>query len=81
MRVIGDYAHSGAVPMASGAGHDAAVFAGAGIPSAMLFVRNANGSHNPDETMDMEDFRDAVRLLSHGVWAGTADRQARGRTC
>ena len=33
----------------SGAGHDAAVFANAGIPSAMIFVRNENGSHNPRE--------------------------------
>jgi len=32
----------------SGAGHDAAVFANEGIPSAMIFVRNENGSHNPD---------------------------------
>ena len=31
----------------SGAGHDAAVFANAGIPSAMIFVRNEHGSHNP----------------------------------
>jgi N-carbamoyl-L-amino-acid hydrolase len=30
-----------------GAGDDAAVFAYAGIPSAMMFVRNENGSHNP----------------------------------
>ena len=47
--------------MASGAGHDAAVFAGAGIPSAMIFVRNQNGSHNPDEAMRMEDFEAAVK--------------------
>jgi N-carbamoyl-L-amino-acid hydrolase len=42
--------------MASGGGHDAAAFAAAGIPSAMLFVRNQNGSHNPHEAMRMEDF-------------------------
>jgi N-carbamoyl-L-amino-acid hydrolase len=53
--------------MASGAGHDAAVFAGAGIPSAMIFVRNQNGSHNPDEAMQMEDFELAVRVLNRGV--------------
>jgi N-carbamoyl-L-amino-acid hydrolase len=40
----------------SGAGHDAAVFAGAGVPSAMIFVRNENGSHNPHEAMNMDDF-------------------------
>lgn len=41
--------------MASGGGHDAAVFANAGVPSAMVFVRNRNGSHNPDEAMAIED--------------------------
>ena len=53
--------------MASGAGHDAAVFAAAGIPSAMIFVRNQNGSHNPDEAMEMDDFELAVRVLNRGV--------------
>jgi len=42
--------------MASGGGHDAAVFANAGVPSAMVFVRNRNGSHNPQEAMEIEDF-------------------------
>lgn len=41
--------------MPSGGGHDAAVFANAGIPSAMVFVRNRNGSHNPDEAMEITD--------------------------
>lgn len=49
--------------MPSGAGHDAAVFAGQGIDTAMLFIRNANGSHNPDEAMAVGDFRDATRVL------------------
>lgn len=42
--------------MASGGGHDAAVFANADVPSAMIFVRNRNGSHNPDEAMEIDDF-------------------------
>jgi N-carbamoyl-L-amino-acid hydrolase len=42
--------------MASGGGHDAAAFAQAGVPAAMLFVRNQNGSHNPHEAMRIEDF-------------------------
>ncbi|EUB99523.1 amidase, hydantoinase/carbamoylase family [Rhizobium sp. CF080] len=50
--------------MACGAGHDAAVFAGAGVPTGMVFIRNANGSHNPDEHMDMADFTQAARLVS-----------------
>ncbi|MBI1205553.1 MAG: hydantoinase/carbamoylase family amidase [Rhodopseudomonas sp.] len=47
----------------SGAGHDAAVFANAGIPSAMIFVRNRNGSHNPDEDMALDDFLQGVELM------------------
>lgn len=48
----------------SGAGHDAALFANAGIPSAMLFIRNQNGSHNPHESMDLDDFMLGVQALS-----------------
>jgi N-carbamoyl-L-amino-acid hydrolase len=29
----------------------------------MIFVRNQNGSHNPDEAMDLEDFDVAARAL------------------
>jgi N-carbamoyl-L-amino-acid hydrolase len=54
------------MPIPSGAGHDAQDFAHAGIPSGMIFVRNANGSHNPDEAMDMTDFALGTRLLT---WA------------
>jgi len=49
--------------MPSGAGHDAAMFAKAGIPSAMIFVRNDHGSHNPDEAMTIEDFGVGLRAL------------------
>ena len=49
--------------MASGAGHDAAVFAKLGIPSGMIFVRNENGSHNADEAMALEDFAVGARAL------------------
>jgi N-carbamoyl-L-amino-acid hydrolase len=49
--------------MPSGAGHDAAVFAGLGIPSAMIFVRNDHGSHNPEEAMALEDFGVGTRAL------------------
>jgi N-carbamoyl-L-amino-acid hydrolase len=47
----------------SGAGHDAAVFANEGIPSAMIFVRNEHGSHNPQESMQIEDFATGVELM------------------
>ena len=49
--------------MPSGAGHDAAVFAKLGIPTAMIFVRNENGSHNPDEAMTIDDFAVATQAL------------------
>ena len=52
------------IELASGAGHDAAVFAGAGVPTNMVFVRNRNGSHNPEESMDLADLADAVRVLN-----------------
>ena len=42
--------------MPSGAGHDAAVMASGGIPVAMIFVANQNGSHNPNEALKMNDF-------------------------
>ncbi|MDQ0142063.1 Zn-dependent hydrolase [Cupriavidus necator] len=47
----------------SGAGHDASLFANAGIPTAMLFVRNEHGSHNPDEAMDLDDFMLGTQVL------------------
>lgn len=44
--------------------HDAAAFAAAGVPMAMIFVRNRNGSHNPDESMEIDDFLQATALLT-----------------
>ncbi len=49
--------------MPSGAGHDAADFALNGVPSAMIFVRNDHGSHNPRESMRIEDFALGAELL------------------
>lgn len=49
--------------MASGGGHDAAVFAAAGVPAGMVFVRNQNGSHNPDEAMELDDFLRATDIV------------------
>jgi N-carbamoyl-L-amino-acid hydrolase len=48
----------------SGAGHDSAVFANAGIPSAMIFVRNEHGSHNPHEDMRLPDFMIGVAVMA-----------------
>lgn len=47
----------------SGAGHDAAVFANSGVPSAMIFIRNEHGSHNPREAMELADFMDGTDVL------------------
>ena len=54
----------GFIEMASGAGHDTAVFANAGVPAALIFVRNQNGSHNPDEAMRIEDFAAGASLIA-----------------
>lgn len=47
----------------SGAGHDAALFANAGVPTGMIFVRNQHGSHNPLEAMRMDDFVASCEVL------------------
>ena len=48
-------------------GHDAAMFVRAGIPSAVILVRNANGSHNSDEALDREDFAGGVHVLGRAM--------------
>lgn len=55
-----------AVDLASGAGHDAAILAVAGVPSAMLFVRSLNEgvSHSPDELSSEEDCELAIDVLA-----------------
>jgi N-carbamoyl-L-amino-acid hydrolase len=52
------------IPLASPASHDTATFTIAGVPSAMLFVRNQNGSHNPYEAMEIDDFIEAATVLT-----------------
>jgi N-carbamoyl-L-amino-acid hydrolase len=57
------------------AGHDAGVLSAAGIPTAMLFVRNPTGvSHSPDEHADTADclagvtaLADTLQLLAGGA--------------
>ncbi|MFM8351662.1 MAG: allantoate amidohydrolase [Actinomycetales bacterium] len=56
----------------TGAGHDAGILAAAGIPSAMLFVRNPTGiSHAPEEFAEQDDCQAGVRALA-GVMQGLA---------
>jgi beta-ureidopropionase / N-carbamoyl-L-amino-acid hydrolase len=55
------------------AGHDAGVLSAAGIPTAMLFVRNPTGiSHSPDEHAELPDCLAGVHAL-----AETLERLAR----
>lgn len=61
---IADRLNVPALKIASGGGHDAADFHDVGVPTAMIFVRNDNGSHNPEESMEIEDFIQGVRILA-----------------
>lgn len=55
----------GAPMLSTGAGHDAGILANAGIPTAMLFVRNPTGvSHAPDEFATEEDCLAGVSALT-----------------
>jgi allantoate deiminase len=62
-----------AFELPSGAGHDAAILAAAGVPAAMLFVRSLNGgaSHSPDEASSDDDVALAIDVL-----AGALERLA-----
>ena len=44
------------IDIGSSGGHDCAVFARQDVDSAMLFIRNDGGSHNPEEFMEMANF-------------------------
>jgi N-carbamoyl-L-amino-acid hydrolase len=51
--------------LATGAGHDAGILAAAGIPAAMLFVRNPTGvSHSPAEHAEVADCHSGVAALA-----------------
>ena len=51
--------------LATGAGHDAGILANAGVPTAMLFVRNPTGvSHSPAEHAELADCHAGVRALT-----------------
>ncbi len=61
--------HLGHMRILSGAGHDAALFANAGIPAAMIFVRNQHGSHNPEEDMRIDDLMAGATVLYEAIFA------------
>lgn len=56
----------------SGAGHDAQTFGLEKIPFAMVFIANANGSHNPDEAVETDDFLAGAAVLTEAVRLYTA---------
>jgi allantoate deiminase len=62
--------------LACGAGHDAGILAGAGVPAGMLLVRSGAGgvSHSPAETTDSEALELCVEAL-----AATVRKLADGR--
>jgi N-carbamoyl-L-amino-acid hydrolase len=49
--------------------HDANNFAAAGVKTAMLLVRNQNGSHNPHEAMETDDLMAAIAVLARFIAA------------
>jgi beta-ureidopropionase / N-carbamoyl-L-amino-acid hydrolase len=60
------------IDLGSPASHDAAAFAACGVKMGLIFVRNANGSHNAFESMTIEDFLDGTAVLTewlvrHGI--------------
>jgi N-carbamoyl-L-amino-acid hydrolase len=60
----------GAPVIPTGAGHDAGVLAQAGVPAAMLFVRNPTGvSHSPAEHAEADDCLAGVAALAACVEA------------
>ncbi|QFG70155.1 allantoate amidohydrolase [Ornithinimicrobium pratense] len=64
-RVLDRDAEVSAPVLGTGAGHDAGILATAGIPSAMLFVRNPTGvSHSPAEHAEREDCLAGVAALT-----------------
>lgn len=55
----------GAPILPTAAGHDAGILSAAGVPTAMLFVRNPTGiSHSPDEFAEPGDCAAGVRALA-----------------
>lgn len=64
-RVLDRDAEVSAPVLGTGAGHDAGILATAGVPSAMLFVRNPTGvSHSPEEHAERDDCLAGVAALA-----------------
>jgi N-carbamoyl-L-amino-acid hydrolase len=62
----------------TGAGHDAGILASAGVPAAMLFVRNPTGiSHSPAEHADRADCLRGVEALAAALEQLTRSESSR----
>ncbi|WP_233507134.1 allantoate amidohydrolase [Spongiactinospora gelatinilytica] len=58
----------GAPLIGTGAGHDAGILAAAGVPTAMVFVRNPTGiSHSPEEHAEPADCHAGVAALADAI--------------
>ena len=68
-RLVEHLGGSAAAPvLATGAGHDAGILAAAGVPAAMLFVRNPTGvSHSPAEYAEHADCLAGVDALARVI--------------
>ena len=66
----GSKAVDGVQDSSTGAGHDAGILSAAGIPTAMLFVRNPTGvSHSPAEHAEPADCLAGVDALARAIEA------------
>jgi N-carbamoyl-L-amino-acid hydrolase len=66
--LLADAAGTPAPVLPTGAGHDAGILAAAGVPAAMLFVRNPTGvSHSPAEHAEPADCLAGVAALARAI--------------
>jgi N-carbamoyl-L-amino-acid hydrolase len=64
-RIAADHEGGDWPVLPTAAGHDAGILSTAGIPTAMLFVRNPTGvSHSPAETASVPDCLAGVHALA-----------------
>ena len=67
-RIAADHTGGNWPVIPTAAGHDAGVLSAAGIPTAMLFVRNPTGiSHSPAEHAEVPDCLAGVHALAETV--------------
>ena len=81
-RIAADHEDGDWPVIPTAAGHDAGILSAAGIPTAMLFVRNPTGvSHSPDETASMPDCLAGVHALAETLERLATDDPTKRRPC